>query len=562
MNFVYFCTNKITYLSKTNKMKLFLKLLFLLSLPLSIHAQIIFEKAYPTTDLHRVYWTYGGEKYWFSNDSLREIKIYSADHQLIRTIPYPSVPNTQVRLLQSEHGLTQTTLNNDDLMEMVWIFKDTLTKQEKLQIRNENNEVLFTLNSRPHIISFNEIEGLRTKLFITIYDNGTDIYSTRVYDLPNMNLENVYFRSYYLHRKKFGYAGETYFYKDSKARAIHVYNKDHIYRTSVDLAWFPAARIDDSDTYTDADDNLFSKDSLVEVTFTYASNESYSQMIRSENGQIIYKTGYGFRIDHQKGLEDRFFAQEDYINEHHYGVHVLPSLGALKLSQLPIFRTVLKKYGETYFTKNTENNIVLHTQTTNNIKIIRLPISNSIFYPHGLMQDTGFPIITDSIINPDTLIEVIYSEYQNRNNVRKYTTKIINDTGFVYKTIEDTRYFSINQTKGLSDKLFTKTGNDKPYETKIWRFGNTTATKSPPSVSDVLIYPNPFSSEVTVDIGTIHPSETVIKVYDALGKQIYFSQIFESKTQISLNNFGKGIYFFDIMNSKGRVIRKVIKLND
>ena len=69
----YICIAIKFYQSKTNKMKYILQLCLCLSTPLSIQAQAILEHTYPTTDLHRIHWTFGGEHYWFSNDSLKEI---------------------------------------------------------------------------------------------------------------------------------------------------------------------------------------------------------------------------------------------------------------------------------------------------------------------------------------------------------------------------------------------------------------------------------------------------------------------------------------------------------
>jgi hypothetical protein len=286
-------------------------MVWLLCLPLSITAQVMQEASYQTTDLHRVNWTLGGEKYWFANDSLKEIKVFSALHQPFKTIKYPSILNAEVRLLQGDFGVSQTTINTDDLLEMVWLIRDTLTKKESFQIKNELDSTIFFLSTRAYIVDFNMIEGLNSKLFITTYEQGLEVFTTKCYDLPNIRLENVYFRSYYLHRKKFGYTGEKYFYKDSKNRRMQIFNADHTFWKYVDLAWSSNISLDDTDIYTDANDNIFAKDSLIEVGFSYGTPTGYNNIILSENGGKYRPSKTTFWVDKQNGLEDKIL-EADY----------------------------------------------------------------------------------------------------------------------------------------------------------------------------------------------------------------------------------------------------------
>jgi hypothetical protein len=230
-----------------------------LCLSFSIFSQVTFEATYRTTNLHRVNWVYGGEKYWYSDDSLKEIKIFSAQHQEISKIPYPSVSNAQVQLLQGDYGVTQTTINPDNLLEMVWLIKDTVLKQDKLQIRNELDSVLFMYDMPFESVYFSEIEGLPTKMFITTYVNGFSKYFAKVYALPSIQLENTYSSARYLHRKKFGYAGEKYFYKDADSKLMRLYNSNHSFWRNVKLAWVQGISLNYDDLYTDADDKFFLK---------------------------------------------------------------------------------------------------------------------------------------------------------------------------------------------------------------------------------------------------------------------------------------------------------------
>lgn len=537
-------------------------LFFCINLSSPINAQVTLETTYPTTDLHRVNWKHGGENYWYSNDSLKVIRVYSGQHQLLKTIRYPSVINTQVKLLSNEQAVTQTTVNSDDLLEMVWFFKDTLTKREQMKIMNERDSVLFVFNALSENVSFNEIEGLPTKLFVSAYENGLDAYTTKVYNLPTFNLENIYFRAYRLHRKKFGYAGEKYFYKDVESKKMRLFYPDHSFWKNINLNFFQSINLKDydDDSYTDADDNVFSKDSLVTVTFSYISGANYAQAILSENNPNtpLYKSNMAFRLDHQNNLEDKLFVEIYRTNDPNYfKIFNLPNLREEAVSFSPINRTLLKKYGEVIIA-NSYNSLTLFYNNYRNKKIFNLPTLNSnyVVYPYSF-NDRNFPIVSDSIINRDSLIEVVYTQLDTN---KIYTTKIVNDTGFIYKTIDNTRFFSLNHINGLHDKLITQTGNNTPFETKIWRFESPTATKETPSVFEVKIYPNPFYQDITIETEGNSLFPLTIRLINTLGEVVFNTKVLGNKANLSLPNLSKGMYLLEINDGNQRTIRKIIKM--
>ena len=552
-------------------MKYLILLCLFLSISFNIQAQAVLEKTYSTTELHRVNWALSGERYWYSDDSLKVIQIFSKNHESVKTIRYPSVLNSQVRLLRSEHGVTQTHLNGDDLLEMIWVFKDTVTRQEpyKLQIRNERDSVLFTVNTLAHLVYFSEIEGLPTKLLIATWEKGRtpNSYSfrTTVYNVPNIQVDTIYFDAYYLHRKKFGYAGEKYFYKDVANHKMLIFNANHSLWKKIELKWSGNINMDDSDIYTDADDNVFSKDSLVEVIYSYKAPRNSGQIVVNEYGyQVRDAKGYQLRLDHQMGLKDKLFVEiYNYNDFDNFKIYSLPDFNEeLRTvnTSFPWQRTRLKKYGETYFSHNDYGNLVLYFN--NGQKAVKLYNNRSIIYPYSIQPQSEFPIVSDSIVNRDTLVEVIYAEREYINNIPKYTTKIINETGTIYNTIDSTRYFAINHIEGLSDKLITKTGNDKPFDTKVWGFKNTTATKEVSSVWDVQIYPNPFSQSLTIDVKENVAFPLTLRLTNALGQVIWTAKTHESKIDVALPNMANGVYLLEMNDGNKRTVREVVKMGN
>jgi hypothetical protein len=541
-----------------------------LFIPLNISAQVTYEATYETTDLHRVNWTFGGEKYWYVNDSLKQIKIYSAQHQLEKTIPYPSVTNAQVRLLQGEYGMTQTVINSDALLEMVWLIKDTLTKQNRLLIQNEQNDTLFTYNNPFESVSFSEIEGLATKMFIAEYEAGIEDYITKVYSLPSFSLENIYFRAYKLHRKKFGYAGEIYLYKDVKNEKFQFYNSKHRFWKSIKSKISGVYFEYGDDDYTDADDSYFVNDSLIEVSFSYFDDTNdvsdYWQAILNENSTVLLKVNLEFRVDKQKNLHDKLFA-ETWRNttDNYYRVYNLPNSNPFKVEstlRTPFARAFLKKYGETIFYR-ANSGLELLSNKIAIPKLIQLPtLQNYGIYCGqcytGIRDFYNYFNISDVLIQKDTLIEVIYLLKNSGNN---FMLRVTNDTGKIYETIDSTKYFSINETKDLLPKLFTKTGNDNPYNTKVWRLGGEpTPVYETPSVLELKTYPNPSQNEIMIEItGNTEGDKYELSVFNMLGQNV-FSINKSDKTQwiLKKEQVGKGVFLIKISDGKNSVSKKIL----
>jgi hypothetical protein len=538
----------------------------LFSYPLSITAQVTLEKTYPTTDLHRVNWTFGGEKYWFADDTLKEIKIYSAQHQLEKTIRYPSVSNAQVRLLQGDYGVTQTTINADNLLEMVWLIRDTVSKQTRFQIVNELNTVLFSYDNPFETVSFSEIEGLDVKLFVTNNENYLSEFTTRVYSIPSFQLETVYFRAFHLHRKNFQYSGEKYFYKDITTKRIHIYNNDHTIWKSIGLDFLEKIVLNKDESYTDADDGLYIQDSLVEVSFSYYISDNYAQAIINENKFPLYKSNVAFRVDIQKGMKNKLFSETykgSYPNQ--FKVFRLPNSLSFQeefLLSSPIARAFIKKWGETFFTFSPNEKILTLSYNGRRFsKDIILPTIDTFNVSYSNLARTfqEYFYLNDTLINTDNLIEIIHFGFDDKK--KKYATFVSNDTGYIYQIIDSTRFFNINNIKGLSPKLFTKTGNNNPYNTKVWRLGGaTTPIKETPSVLDIKIYPNPSRDEMTIELLGIHEGRNcTIAVYNTLGQIVYTSKMGNSmQWRLKKEQIGKGLFVMKIVNGNSSISKNIL----
>ena len=79
-------------------------------------------------------------------------------------------------------------------------------------------------------------------------------------------------------------------------------------------------------------------------------------------------------------------------------------------------------------------------------------------------------------------------------------------------------------------------------------------------LSEILIYPNPFSQKITL---TLLKNNTVIKsisIHDINGKLILVEQYNSNTINVNLNQYSKGIYFVKIIDNNGNVTaKKIIK---
>jgi plastocyanin len=85
---------------------------------------------------------------------------------------------------------------------------------------------------------------------------------------------------------------------------------------------------------------------------------------------------------------------------------------------------------------------------------------------------------------------------------------------------------------------------------------------TPPSIIDdltsesVLIYPNPASNYITVDLGDLEGSNTTIKLYDSSSKLV-FEKLSITTSSIDVSSFAKGVYTLEISTTE-KVLRSQV----
>lgn len=79
------------------------------------------------------------------------------------------------------------------------------------------------------------------------------------------------------------------------------------------------------------------------------------------------------------------------------------------------------------------------------------------------------------------------------------------------------------------------------------------------TAKDILVYPNPTYSELTIELGE-SPTESQVLLFNAKGQLFIQQQLILKESQLSLTDLPEGIYWLRIQESERTFVQKVIKL--
>lgn len=440
-------------------------LFFLFSLTYaSLFAQIMDEATYLTKNLQRLKLPIAGEVWYYADDSARQIRLFDGNHTSWKTIAYPTEINSKITLAPMNLPISQTTFKADNLLEFVWLFQDTVSKKERIKILNERGDSIFFFPFNQTKITVNELNGRPTKLFFEKREVDYT-YSTTVYGLPDMVLEKTYPKASNFHRQIFGYKGEVYYFKNIPDKRLEIYDMNHNRLCEPISLVVPTngGSMTDSDDYFFAEDKIFNTDSLVEVVFSYYLKGNQVR-IANENQKVLFHSNSfsWFKIDGKVGLPDKFIWNYDSGNPFSNSqcrVISLPfpftypaTTPREKTYDAPIERIVLGHFGAVYKYQFYNNPISLF-DTNHRLWKNMLLRSNSIYSPSSFP-----PFISDNIVNPDSLVELIWIE-QTYEIPIAFQLRITDERANNIAFVPNVYHFQVSQLDNLSNKLITKMTN-------------------------------------------------------------------------------------------------------
>ena len=81
-------------------------------------------------------------------------------------------------------------------------------------------------------------------------------------------------------------------------------------------------------------------------------------------------------------------------------------------------------------------------------------------------------------------------------------------------------------------------------------------------LEDLLVYPNPTNSDITIEFESTSVSEIIIGVYNTLGQEIFNKKISsfsgQFKEKINLEYYSEGVYIVNIVSNTGQLYTKRI----
>jgi hypothetical protein len=546
--------------------KLHLKrtLFFLFSLIYaSIFAQITDEATYSTNNLQRLKLPLSGEVWYYADDLARQIRLFKGDHSSWKTIDYPTEINNKITLAPMNLPVSQTTFKADNLLELVWLFQDTVSRKERIKILNERGDSIFFFPINQTKITVNELINRPTKLFFEKRE-ADYTYSTTVYGLPDMVLEKTYPKASNFHRQIFGHKGEVYYFKNTPNKRLEVYYPNHsLYKSMLLAVPTNGGYTTDYDPYFFADDRMFNSDTLVEVVFSYDMH-SYDQVrIANEKQKVLFHSNFfsSFQIDRKEGQPDKLFWNYSPNIDAYPQCRVISlpfpftypaTTPREKTYDTQIERIVLNHFGPKYVYRLYSSSISLYD--TSHILWKNLSLRSSPNYS----SNSFTPFISDNIVNTDSLIEVIWIDKKYEPPFA-YQLRITDERANNIASIPDAYHFQVSQLDNLPNKLITKMTNGT---TKIWRFTPLTAVQDP-SVSkglDVQVSPNPFVTSFTIHCNDLD-SPLSIRLFNAIGQLVFTEKNVQNDVTITPpQHLSKGIYLLDVFIGEKHIAKRLVKL--
>ena len=75
-------------------------------------------------------------------------------------------------------------------------------------------------------------------------------------------------------------------------------------------------------------------------------------------------------------------------------------------------------------------------------------------------------------------------------------------------------------------------------------------------IKELRFYPNPASTVINFDFPRLNPQrDLILQIYNFIGKKVYESYAVSQKATISLTDFFRGVYIFQLRDKSGRIVQ-------
>lgn len=508
-------------------------------------AQISLEHTYNNSAVARIKLEYSGEKYYELKRATNELIFYNSDHTIWKTIVLPAtIPNSLIPSTEIIN-VSESKLNPDANIEVVFIYFNTLTNVKDCKIISENGTTLLAITNTI-TAELSAISGLTDKLIA----NG--LTASKVYSVPELALENTY-NYENIKRIKLENSGEKYYLLDKTNNSAKIYNANHSLWKTVSLPKPTTA------TYLDIDfvsETKINPDALLEIGYSFSETVNnviiYSSKIVNENNVELLTVPKSRKlvINSIDGLADKLIA-ELLIDFSMYNTNVynLPSLTLEKAYVGQVSRVVLDKSGEKYYTSYNPSNNQVKIYNSNHTLWKTIDLSTGSFFMSNNI--TTVTSISESKINQDALIELIYSYNTGLlGEGSEVSSRIINEQGDILLDAEYVRSLYVNEILGLPNKIIGDTGYffQNSYVGRVYSIETLGITDFNTN-SKVVIAPNP--AKTFFNINTLISPIIEAEIYNLNGVLVKREKS-QNITKIDIEKLPTGIYIVNLTDSNNQ----------
>ncbi len=499
-------------------------------------AQITLEHTYFDNAVTRIKLEYSGEKYYALKKATNELIFYNADHTIWKTIVLAAPAPTQLTSTKVFH-VSEAKINPDTNIEIIFGYFNAATTSYESKIISESGTVLLTISNATSV-SLNEIPGLPDKL---ITENSPINVNSKVYSAPGLSLENTYTNGH-VKRIKLENSGEKYYSLDKANNNAKIYNANHSLWKTVSLPKIAAANYTDIDFVSETQIN---PDALLEIGYAYSETVSnstqYEAKIVNENNGILLTVPNSNRlqISSLQGLEDKLIAENTINYVQSSNVYSLPSLTLENAYQSQVKRVKLENSGEKYYTFAwlLNNQVKIYNSNHTLWKTINLP----------LVQIENSPIVnilSETIIDPNAIIELAYTFNTGLLNGVGYSSKVIDENGAILLDAEYVQDLYVSKIQGLKNKLigYNYAFFNNTYIGKVYSI-ETLGTLDNSINDKVVMAPNPAKSFININSLSIPIIEATIYNMNGI---IVKKEIAQNITKIDINQLPAGIYIVNL----------------
>lgn len=504
-------------------------IIVLLILPYILYSQINLEKTYLANNTKRVYFPSYGEKYYYLNSTNNSVEFYNADHTMWKTINLVLPANASNVWLFS---VSEALLNTDDLLEVAYRFAQPSSVAPQVRIINESGTILANfINTSQFVVS--ELNGLPNKI-ITHAPTGNE---SIVFSLPSFSLEHHYIQGN-INRINFSNAGEKYYLHDKTTNQIKLFNTNHSPWKTVNL---PAPANMTNFSLRSISQTKINSDNLIDVIYAFrGQGSSYTEVrIANDTGHVIHSFPNTSNVAlSQLGSLPPKIIRYDTDSTH---IYALPSLVLEKSYLGQITRTQLDVSGEKYY-RLSGNTVDLFNANHSSWKSFNLP-----FTPNGTSYITH---LSQTQINPDTLIEIAYINQQNALGNVQYNGKVTTETGTILLDVSGAFSLVLSQIDSLDNKIlaYMYLGN----KTNVYGiYLGTPIVQIPYQTNNFSITPNPANTHLTIDNSSSLIQE--VRLFDATGNLIKEISTSASKRSIDVSDLPNGIYLISCQGDEHKI---------